>query len=113
MTMEKKDKIKRLQEVLNEYKQYLRNYSKIKVELKKTTTRLLCDKVGSDSYGNDIFKSQTIEVPEYEVLKITYYGRKKNKAYHAYDVEVPIEDLELTIKKYKEKVNYWKNKDIK
>lgn len=83
--MTKESKIQRLQEVLNEYEPFLRNYNKINVEL----------------IIGDFDK---------EFVKISYYGVKFDKAYQAYNVEIPIEDLDITIKRYKEKVDYWKNK---
>jgi hypothetical protein len=86
--MDKETKLQRLQEVLNEYEPFLRNYNKIDVELLKGEF----DK---------------------EYFKISYYGTKNNKAYQAYNVEIPIEDLDITIKRYREKVNYWKNKEVK
>ena len=86
--MDKESKLQRLQEVLNEYEPFLRNYNKIDVELLKGEF----DK---------------------EYFKISYYGTKNDKAYQAYNVEIPIEDLDITIKRYKEKVNYWKNKEVK
>lgn len=84
--MNKEDKIQRLQEVLNEYEPFLRNYNKINVEL-------------------------LIGGFDKEFVKISYYDVKNNKAYQAYNVEIPIEDLDITIKRYQEKVYYWKNKN--
>lgn len=84
--MNKESKIQRLQEVLNEYEPFLRNYNKINVE----------------SLIGDFDK---------EFIKISYYDVKNNKAYQAYNVEIPIEDLDITIKRYQEKVYYWKNKN--
>lgn len=83
--MNKENKIQRLQEVLNDYEQFLRNYNKVNVEL----------------IIGDFNK---------EFVKISYYGVKSDKVYQAYNVEIPIEDLDITIKRYREKVNYWKNK---
>ena len=83
--MNKEDKIQKLQEVLNEYEPFLRNYNRINVDL----------------IIGDFDK---------EFIKISYYGVKSDKVYQAYNVEIPIEDLDITIKRYKEKVNYWKNK---
>lgn len=83
--MNKENKIQRLQEVLNDYEQFLRNYNRVSVEL----------------IIGDFNK---------EFVKISYYGVKSDKVYQAYNVEIPIEDLDITIKRYREKVNYWKNK---
>lgn len=84
--MTKESKLQRLQEVLNEYEPFLRNYNKINVE-------------------------SLIGGFDKEFIKISYYDVKNNKAYQAYNVEIPIEDLDITIKRYQEKVYYWKNKN--
>ena len=111
--MDKETKLQRLQEVLNEYEPFLRNYNKIDVELGTTANRLFYEQIGKNKEGLPIFKIASEIIPPIEVFKISYYGTKNDKAYQAYNVEIPIEDLDITIKRYKEKVNYWKNKEVK
>lgn len=108
--MNKEEKITRLQEVLNEYEPLLRNYNKINIELKEVNTELVYEEIGKDGYGLPIMKSKTMSIEPREIIMISYHGLKNKLAYQAYNVEIPIEDLDLTIKRYKEKVAYWKKK---